>query len=105
MGLDICKKHPGRKAVGHCEHCHIPLCEECAIVSDHPKAKGKKFCSEEHLQSLITYSEAMGGKELKRIRPPSIFVSIIKYALIGGVIWAALSYFNVIPAKFQIPGL
>lgn len=90
MGLDICKNHPGRKAVGHCVHCHMPLCEECGITSDNPKAKKKLFCSEEHRNAYETYIEAYGEKKLKKIGGPSILSRIIGFVVFLAVVYAAV---------------
>ena len=93
MALEICKNHPGKKSIGKCETCHIPLCEECAVVSSDPKLKGRIFCSEAHRDRFEQYQGALGEKRIgKGIRQPSIFTALIKWALILAFLYLAVRF-------------
>jgi hypothetical protein len=102
MSVRICKNHPGRKAVAHCEGCHIPLCEECAVLSEHPKAKGKAFCSEEHRKNWETYIDAIGERQPPPMRRPSMFSYL--FWLVAGVVvvYFGLKFTGLLPESLRV---
>ncbi len=103
MGLDICKQHPGQRAIGHCETCHVPVCEQCVVRSSDPKLAKKCFCSEEHRVKFEQYKDAMGDKKIKPMRPPSIITSVIKLAVLVAIAYLIVRFVkpDLIPAQFR----
>jgi len=103
MALEICKKHPGRTAIGHCETCHVPVCEQCAVA--YP-GTDKVFCSQEHAERFMSYTERRKEVDIARKRPKSIVFLLPKWILILAVVAAiacAVLWFAVgVPPGDQI---
>jgi len=103
MAMDICKNHPAQRAVTHCETCHIPLCEACIINSPDPKFAKKAFCCEDHRLKFESYGNSEAGKQIKKLRPPSIFTQIFKLLFIVVVLYVIIRFVkpDLIPAQFR----
>jgi hypothetical protein len=94
MAQDICKNHPGRAAVGHCETCHIPLCEKCAVSWP---GTDRIFCSPEHAERFVSYQERRDEMKIPRKRPKSIFVLLPMWIVIMAVVLvvASIAYYLI----------
>ncbi|MDX2175437.1 MAG: B-box zinc finger protein [Candidatus Sumerlaeia bacterium] len=93
MALQLCKNHPGKKAVAHCETCHIPLCEECAIPSEHPKHPKAVFCSEQHRQNFMNFAATENARQIPRMRNSSMFIVIPRFLAGLAVAYLLVWYF------------
>ncbi len=87
MALDICKNHPGRDAIGHCETCHIPLCEKCAVTWP---GTDSIFCSKEHAEQFMAYQERREDMKIARQKNPSILFAFVKWVVVLVVVVAIL---------------
>ena len=100
MGLEVCKNHPGRKAVGICATCHIPVCEECAVKS--PAVPKQLFCCKEHMQKFLAFEESGRGK-IPRVRLHSAFFRLTQMVIALVVVYAALHVMGWIPKLLPLP--
>lgn len=57
---DKCKFHPNRVAHVRCKTCHIPLCDECKVVTNMGI-----FCSEECHKKAQEFQERVGLQNRK----------------------------------------
>jgi len=94
MATKECKNHWGRKAVGHCATCHIPLCEECAMRS--PATGDQIFCSEAHLQRFVQMMEYGAGRGGKRPNRSLSFRNLFNWAIAIAVIALILHVLGVV---------
>ena len=63
--MDYCKFHPNKVAHVRCKSCHIPLCDDCKMVTDIGI-----FCSEDCYQKVKDFMERV-RPEIPRKKYPS----------------------------------
>ena len=102
MSVKLCKKHPGRDAVGQCASCAVPVCAECAVrVAEAPD---RVFCSQQHAESYVSYELARSGKKkIGRLGPPSFVMWIIKAIVVLAILLVVLHVLGFGPNFLGLP--
>jgi len=83
MAMEMCKNHPGRQSIGHCQTCHIPLCEKCAVTVP---GSDLIFCSQEHAERFQSYDARRQEMKIKPKRNRSIFLLLPMWLVIAAVV-------------------
>lgn len=93
MALTVCKNHPAREAIGHCETCHIPLCDKCAVTVPDSKSI---YCSKEHAEKAAAFSERRKDMNIRAKKNRSIVVMvpiwIVSTAILAAIVMTAVYF-------------
>lgn len=95
--MDYCKFHPNKVAHVRCRTCHIPLCDDCKMVTDLGV-----FCSEECHEKAEEFQQTV-RPDIPRIKRPSIFWLLFKVIVVLAILVAiavALDIFGILTLPF-----
>ena len=81
--MDYCKFHPDKVAHVRCKTCHIPLCDDCKMVTDIGI-----FCSEDCYNKAKEFQERVKPNIPPKKNPSALW--LIPKIIILGIIVAAI---------------
>jgi len=75
--MDYCKFHTNKVAHVRCKTCHIPLCDDCKVVTDLGV-----FCSEECFNKAKDFQKRAQTQSVPRTKKSNPLMTIIKIVVI-----------------------
>ncbi len=95
--MDYCKFHSNKVAHVRCKTCHIPLCDDCKIVTNIGI-----FCSEDCYQKAKEFQETV-RPEIPRKKNPSaiwLILKVIVLLILVGIIAIGLDILGIMTLPY-----